>query len=87
MATELLITNLWNDRTIEAKVSPSGGGVKADVTVGPQSFVEVSTALVNGPFPWSVFLVGGGNSSVTKLPAIVCYGIVPNNLTSVLYPP
>jgi hypothetical protein len=92
MADDLLITNLW-DRTIKTKVSSSEDPAKqVDVTVGPKSFFGVSTALISGTLPWNVKLAdegggdhrAGGNTTVSKLPAIVCYGQIPN-LTAIVY--
>jgi hypothetical protein len=96
MANEnLLIANFYNGE-IKGNVSSSAGGVQIPVTVGPQSFIQVTDAAVSGPLPWTVAVHGGGGLSVTKLPAIAAYGAFPPSgtpgpvlgyLTSVIYPP
>jgi hypothetical protein len=93
MATgNLQIANFNTAGSLERNVG-SSSGIKIQVTVGPQSFVQVTEAQV-GPLPWTVGAAGTTKPlQVNSLPAIVAYGAFSASgalggcyLTSVVYP-
>jgi hypothetical protein len=84
MADEKLYIANYGSASLEKIVKPhTGQGLK--VSVGPKSFVTVSTQEVTGPLPWHVM-----NSptitalTVRSLPAIAA--VYPGVLTAVVYP-
>jgi hypothetical protein len=92
----LVIANFNKQGDITGSVSSSAGGAQIPIKAGPQSFIQVSNAAVNGSLPWTVSMHASGtvaNLTVSKLPAIAAFGeFHPSGafnfgyLTSVIYP-